>query len=111
MATAQVAAPLVRIETPAGTAAWRTLEWDTEQFGIPAARLDVLDATGSYAAVRAQKRELLAAVLGQCREAGIRHLTARVDTGDFTTIHVLEEYGFELVRSEERRAGEEGRYR
>jgi ribosomal protein S18 acetylase RimI-like enzyme len=96
MATAQ-AAPLLRIETPAGTAAWRALEWDTEQFGIPAARLDLLEASGSYADVRARKRELLGAVLAQCRERGIRHLSARVDTGDLATIPALEEAGFELI--------------
>jgi RimJ/RimL family protein N-acetyltransferase len=97
MATTQVAAPLRRIETPAGTAAWRALEWDTEQFGIPAARLDLLEASGSNSDARAHKRELLRAVLAQCREGGIRHLSARVDTGDLATIPALEEAGFELV--------------
>jgi dTDP-4-amino-4,6-dideoxy-D-galactose acyltransferase len=94
--TAQAPAPL-RIETPAGAAAWRTLEWDTEQLGIPAARLDLLEASGSYADARAHKRELLTAVLEQCRERGIRHLSARVDTGDVATIPALEEAGFELI--------------
>jgi|ERR1035438_3596696 RimJ/RimL family protein N-acetyltransferase len=97
MAATQVRALQLRIETSAGTAVWRTLEWDTEQFGIPAGRLELLDASGSYAEARARKRELLALVLDECRAAGIRHLSARVDTGDFTTIHVLEEAGFELV--------------
>jgi ribosomal protein S18 acetylase RimI-like enzyme len=97
MATAQVPAPLRRIETPAGIAAWRTLEWDSEQFGIPAARLDSLEASGSYTDARARKRELLRAVLAQCREGGIRHLCARVDTGDLATIPALEEAGFELI--------------
>jgi len=97
MATAQVTAPLRRIETPGGTAAWRMLDWDTEQFGIPAARLDLLEASGSYSDARAHKRELLKAVLTQCREGGIRHLSARVDTGDLATIPALEEAGFELV--------------
>jgi RimJ/RimL family protein N-acetyltransferase len=36
-------------------------------------------------------------VLDDCREAEVRHLSARVDTGDFTTIHALEEAGFELI--------------
>jgi RimJ/RimL family protein N-acetyltransferase len=86
-----------RIATPAGTAAWRVLAWDSEQFGIPAARLDQLDAPGPYAEARDHKRQLLAAVLDQCRQAGIHHLSARVDSGDFTTIHALEEAGFELL--------------
>jgi RimJ/RimL family protein N-acetyltransferase len=97
MSTAQATAPQRRIETPLGAAVWHSLEWDTEQFGIPAARLELLDACGSYAGARAEKQRLMASVLTQCREAGIRHLCARVDTGNFTTIHVLEEAGFELI--------------
>jgi len=62
-----------------------------------AARLDVLEASGAYEEARAQKRELLAKVLDECREAEVRYLSARVDTGDFSTIHVLEEAGFELI--------------
>lgn len=97
MSTTQRPTQPLRIETPAGVAEWRTLEWDTEQFGIAAARLELLEACGSYAESRAAKQKLLASVLVQCREAGIRHLSARVDTADFTTIHVLEEAGFELI--------------
>jgi RimJ/RimL family protein N-acetyltransferase len=97
MSTTQVHAPLRRIETPGGAAEWRTLEWDSEQFGIPAARLDLLESCGPYAEARAEKQKLLASVLDQCANAGIRHLSARVDTGDFTTIHALEAAGFELI--------------
>lgn len=97
MSTAQATAPSGRVETPTGAALWHTLEWDTELFGIPAARLDLLDACGPYAGARIEKQKLLASVLAQCRKAGIRHLSARVDTGNFTTIHVLEEAGFELI--------------
>ena len=97
MAATKLPAPLSRIETPTATAVWRTLDWDTGEFGMLAARLDVLEASGAYDEARAQKRELLAKVLDQCRAAGIRHLSARVDTGDFTTMHALEEAGFELI--------------
>ena len=97
MTTTPALAPLPRIETPAGAATWRKLEWDTQQFGFPAARLELLDAYGSYADAHGQKRKLLSAVFEECREAGIRHLTARVDTGDFTSIHALEEAGFQLI--------------
>lgn len=99
MSTTQTPTQPLRIETPAGVAEWRTLQWDSEQFGIPAARLDLLEASGSYVEARAQKRDVLASVLHECREAGIRHLAARVDTGNFSTIHALEEAGFELIDS------------
>jgi RimJ/RimL family protein N-acetyltransferase len=97
MATTQTSAQPLRIETPTGFAEWRVLDWDTQQFGIAAARLELLEASGSYAEARSMKSDLLASVLDQCCEAGIRHLSARVDTGDFTTIHALEKAGFELV--------------
>ena len=97
MSTIEALAPALRIETASGLAQWRHLEWDSEQFGVPAARLDRLEATGSYAEARAEKQKLLRSVLDQCRHGGIRHLTARVDTGDFTTIHALEDSGFELI--------------
>jgi RimJ/RimL family protein N-acetyltransferase len=97
MAATRILAPLFRIETPAGTAVWRALEWDTGELGIPAARLDALEVSGAYAEARDQKLELLAMVLNECRKAGIRYLSARVDTGNLTTIHALEEAGFELI--------------
>jgi RimJ/RimL family protein N-acetyltransferase len=97
MSAIQIPAQPVRIETPSGVATWRNLVWDTEQFGMPAARLDLLEAGGSYAESRSEKQKLLASVLAQCRAAGIRHLSARIDTGDCTTIHALEQAGFELI--------------
>ncbi|HLK21560.1 MAG TPA: GNAT family N-acetyltransferase [Bryobacteraceae bacterium] len=86
-----------RVELSGGVAEWRTLEWDSEQFGMPAARLDRLTVPGSYNIQRSHKRKLLSLVLGQCLEQGVRHLTARVDTADLASIHALEEIGFELV--------------
>lgn len=97
MSTIQTPAQPLRIETPAGVAEWRPLPWDSELFGMRAARLDLLDASGPYAEARLRKRDLLASVLRQCRDTGVRHLSARVSSGDLSTIHVLEEAGFELL--------------
>lgn len=97
MAATRLLTPLSRIETRAGTAVWRTLDWDTCELGIPTARLDVLEVSGAHAEARNQKLELLSLVLDECREAGIRYLSARVDTGNLTSIHALEKTGFELI--------------
>jgi len=97
MPVTHVPAQPLRIETPAGVAEWRALEWDTQQLGMAAARLELLEASGPYAEARAGKQKLLSSILDRCRQAGIRHLSARVDTGDFSTIHALENAGFELV--------------
>lgn len=88
---------LRRIETSTGAAAWRRLAWDTEQFGFPAARLERLEASGPFDQARRVKRNLLGLVLEECRFDGIRHLTARVEAGDFSAIHALEEAGFVLI--------------
>ena len=64
---------------------------------MAAARLELLEASGPYAEARSAKQKLLCLLMDRCREAGIRHLSARVDTGDLSTIHALESVGFELV--------------
>lgn len=87
----------LRIETLTGVAEWRVLEWDTAQFGILAARIERLEASGSYAQSRAEKSRLLALVINQCRNFGVQHLSARVDGGEFTTIHALENANFEFI--------------
>ena len=80
-----------------GFACWRWLAWDTEQFGFPAARLELLVAGGDYHESRGRKAVLIDLVDAQCSEGGVRHLTARVDAGDFASIHALEHAGFELI--------------
>lgn len=80
-----------------GFACWRWLKWDSEQFGFPAARLELLVAEGGYYESRRRKCVLVDLTEAQCAGAGIRHLTARVDAGDFATIHALEHGGFELI--------------
>ena len=86
-----------RIESATGAAEWRMLEWDTEQFGIVAARLESLEASGSYAESRAAKHRLLISVINECRQFGVQYLSARVEAGNFTTIHALEAANFELI--------------
>lgn len=97
MPQTQAPSRIFRAETVGATAIGRTLAWDTEQFGVAAACVDLLQSSGSYAEARLQKREVLGLLLGQCRESGVRHLSARVTTEDLTTIHALEEAGFELI--------------
>jgi len=80
-----------------GLAAWSHLPWDSEQFGFEAARVDLLAAAGDYRRARELKALLLCGLLESCRERRIRHLIARADAGDFSTIHALEAAGFETI--------------
>jgi RimJ/RimL family protein N-acetyltransferase len=81
----------------AGVACLTPLDWDTEQFGFPAARLDLACVDGYREQSIADQTELLDRILEDCRRQSIGHLTARVDAGELTTIHALEHAGFELI--------------
>lgn len=81
----------------AGFAALTPLAWDSQQIGLPAGRLDYLIAIGSYAEQAACKQALLDQILAECAASGLRHLSARVDAGDLTGVHVLEQNGFVCV--------------
>lgn len=62
------------------------LEWDSELFGFPAGRLEI-DGDGGA----------LRETLDSAREAGVRHLIARVPLEDISAINALESEGFELI--------------
>jgi hypothetical protein len=73
----------------------RPLDWDTAFFGVPMARLDYVlrgqhDNPSTHAAA-------VGAFLGRCRDAGVRHVAARVDVADSAGATVLEEHGFRLM--------------
>lgn len=80
-----------------GSAAWSPLPWDSRLFGFPAARLDWLVARGDYQEACQVKRELLSRLLRGCRDSGVKHFTARADAGDLSTIHSLQQAGFDLI--------------
>ncbi len=80
-----------------GLACWTRLGWDSEQLGIPAARLDLLVASGGYEEALARKSSLLKTVTEECRLRGIRYLTARVSASELSTIHALGQAGFDQV--------------
>ncbi|HEC35627.1 MAG TPA: GNAT family N-acetyltransferase [Anaerolineae bacterium] len=80
-----------------GLAIWARLDWDSQQLGVGAGRLDYLIASGDYEEQYATKEALLAAVLQACGQQGIQHLSARVHASDLSTIHLLERHGFITV--------------
>jgi GNAT superfamily N-acetyltransferase len=80
-----------------GLACWSSLAWDTHQMNMAAGRLDLLLHRGAYAEARAGKAALLEELLEACRRHGVRHLTARVDAGDLSSLHALEAAGFEII--------------
>ncbi len=76
---------------------WRKLPWDSEHFGFPAARLEILVSHGDYRESRQRKAALLEEILERCRSHGIRHLVTRVDAEDLSSIHALQHAGFEMI--------------
>ncbi|MEW6322833.1 MAG: hypothetical protein AB1635_17320 [Acidobacteriota bacterium] len=76
---------------------YRPLDWDSQFFGISMGRLDYL--LTSDPASRRLCAEILSTCIESCRDAGIWHLTARVDVADLFGVGVLEEHGFRLMDS------------
>ncbi|MDZ4805344.1 MAG: GNAT family N-acetyltransferase [Candidatus Eisenbacteria bacterium] len=88
-----------------------TLGWDTEQFGVPAGRLDYLIVaptgdelpavdprdTGANRRLFRVAGEAAVAMTDHARARGIRHLSARVDSRELPVLQALESAGFQLV--------------
>jgi GNAT superfamily N-acetyltransferase len=82
--------------------AWRALPWDTEQLGVNAGRVDVaLPAVAQSArdmeAATTQLAALLERTRREARDAGVQHLTARLDAQALDRVRAFERAGFELV--------------
>lgn len=80
-----------------GFAVLNRLVWDSNQLGVPAARLDYLIAKGSYSEQHEIKENLLNEVLDEAFEKGIWHVSVRLDSSDLSGLHVLENAGFITV--------------
>jgi L-amino acid N-acyltransferase YncA len=80
-----------------GFACFNMLPWDSEQLGVPAARIDYLVAEGSYHEQRRIKEGLLERLLAQIEACGVRHLSVRIDASDNSSLHALEAAGFNTI--------------
>lgn len=80
-----------------GLACWTELAWDSEQFGFPAARIDLLVASGARDGAAIVKRDLVSETVLACGNRGISHVTARVDAADLTSIEALRKNNFDLI--------------
>lgn len=77
-----------------GAAAWCALPWDSDNFGVRMARLDLLWTRNEDPG---RMGGLLDQVLQDLRGRGIQHLAYRTDMARIVTIRLLEERGFRLV--------------
>jgi len=76
------------------------LGWDTEQFGVPAGRVDYVILRPSDGDRRAQLAlavEAARAAAAACDEAKLAHVSARFDSRDLLVIQGMEAAGFQLV--------------
>ena len=84
-------------ETSTGAIGWKTLAWDSEFFGFPAARLEVLAVSGGYTEARHVATQLIEKTVDDAIAKGIRHIVARIDASSLTHAHALAEHGFEMI--------------
>jgi GNAT superfamily N-acetyltransferase len=76
-----------------GVATLRRLPWDSDLLGFPAARVELF-VSGEYGWARETTTRLLSCAAEQASEAGIRHLSVRVDAADGAAVHALETSGY-----------------
>ena len=79
------------LATPAIVVA-RRLAWDTAFFGVPMARIDYV-----LASTRSSAEAVLAAAAKALGERGVKHVSARVDVQDISTMAALEAQGYRLM--------------
>jgi len=82
-----------------GFANYSFLDWDSEQLGMPAARIDHLIAHGTYQEQQHIKTNLIEQLIADAQAQGAWHLSVRVDSSDLSSLHVLETAGFITVDS------------
>lgn len=80
-----------------GLAGYTYLPWDTKRMGVKVARIDYLISTGDYHKEYFIKNLLLNEITLLCKAEEIQYLIARVNSLDFSSIHVLEQNGFIIV--------------
>lgn len=73
----------------------RALPWDSQFFAVPMGRIDYVLA--SDGATVEHIESVVADSLAAARDAGLRHLAARVDVADLRTMGVLEATGFRTM--------------
>lgn len=92
---------LVTVETKGeivGMASFISLPWDSQIFGIKMAKIGhIFSKEFSYHEKLAIKRELLNFIVDYAISRGVWHLSCKLDTDDFSSIHVLEDSGFQLM--------------
>jgi len=84
-------------DTALGFAAFSVLSWDSEQIGLPAARLHYLVSVDTYVGQCQVTQALLTTVLQYAAEHGVQHLSVRLNASDLSGLHVLEQAGFIIV--------------
>lgn len=73
------------------------LEWDSTHFGINAAKINYLLASGDFFKSLSTKRKLISHLLKECYYRLTLHLSARVNKEDLSSIHALENKSFRLM--------------
>jgi len=80
-----------------GLASLIKLPWDSRHFGFNMAKIGHLMVSGDYNKAFSVKKALVSFILQICRKEDIRHVSCRIDTSDFTSLHVLEADDFRIM--------------
>ena len=74
------------------------LKWDSRLFGFRMAKINnFISAKENYEENIVIKKSLIKAAIDICNDNKIMHICARFNTDDFSSIHILEKNGFNLM--------------
>lgn len=72
-------------------------EWDREIFGMKMANIGYITAAGDYPTALMIKNKLLESAFQYLKNKMVRHISVRVESNDFSSIHALENHGFKIM--------------
>ena len=73
------------------------LDWDTNLFGFPVAKINQLFTAKEYGESFEVKKELISSLVKRCFRNLLLHVSVRVSKEDLTSIHALESKSFRLM--------------
>jgi hypothetical protein len=81
----------------AGLISLEKLDWDTNLFGFPVAKINHLLSAKEYSESFEVKRKLISSLVKRCCRNLLLHVSVRVNKEDLTSIHALESKSFRLM--------------
>lgn len=82
---------------PVGLLTFLVSEWDRKIFGVKMANIGYISTAEEYSNALMIKNKLVEYAIRDLKNKMVRHISARVESNDFSSIHALENHGFKIM--------------